>query len=294
MGLKITIIMHPRGTPARVEELRRAVSRLRGAGHRVLPRLTFEAGDAARLAHAAARARSDLVVAIGGDGTVNEVANGMVRGRWQPRLGIVPLGTANDFAAGLELPGDLDEALRIAIHGRAIGVDVGVVNRRAFLNVSTGGFGATTSGRTPREAKRLLGPLAYLVTGVKEFVDLEASRGCFRADGELLYSGDFLLFAVGNARRTGGGSLLTPRAELDDGLLDLLLVPALPRLDFLALLPELRAGAHLEQPSILYRRVRTLDVRTTRPLSVNADGEPLRARCFRYRVKGRPLSVMRK
>lgn len=291
-GLKISIIMHPRGEPERVEELRQAVARLREEGHRVTPRLTFEAGDATYFAREAARTRADLVIAAGGDGTVNEVVNGVVRSAWQPRLGILPIGTANDFAAGLGLPTELEEAIRVAVGGRPTTVDVARVNKRFFVNVSTGGFGAEATESTSPETKRLLGPLAYLITGVREFVELHPTRARFEADGELLYTGDFLLFAVGNARQTGGGSLLTPRAEFGDGKLDVLVVPAMPRLEFLALLPDLRAGTHLESPDVIYIQTPALTVHATETLSVNADGEPLRARRFRYSLHSRPITVM--
>ncbi|NIR61205.1 MAG: YegS/Rv2252/BmrU family lipid kinase, partial [Gammaproteobacteria bacterium] len=242
--------MYPRGEPERIEELRAVVRRLRAEGHEVTPRLTFEAGDAVHFAREAVRARVDLVIAVGGDGTVNEVVNGLGRARWQPRLGIVPIGTANDFAAGLGLPHAVPEAVRVAVAGRAVAVDVARVNRRLFVNVSTGGFGAEATEHTSLETKRLLGPLAYLVTGVREFVELHPTRGRFTVDGRPFYAGEFLLFAVGNARRTGGGSVLTPRAEFGDGKLDLMVVEAMPRLEFLALLPDLRAGTHLESPGV--------------------------------------------
>jgi lipid kinase YegS len=292
LGLDITIVMHPRGEPARVEELRDAVDRLRRQGHRVTPRLTFEAGDAEEFARAAARARHDLVVAAGGDGTVNEVVNGIARARWQPRLAILPIGTANDFAASLGLPTDLVEGLRVAVRGRPLAVDVARVNRRFFVNVSTGGFGVRSAVQVSPEVKRRLGSLAYLIAGLWELVDLQVARARFDTAEGVLYEGEFLIFAVGNARRTGGGSELTPRAEFGDGKLDVLVVPAIPRLEFLALLPELRAGSHVDSPHVLYRQTAAVTVRAEDDLPVNVDGEPMSGRRFRYALHSRPISVM--
>lgn len=292
MGLKIALIIRPPGDAGRVDELREAVRRLRAAGHAVAPRLTFEAGDAVRFAREAAGARVDLVIAAGGDGTVNEVVNGIGWSRWQPRLGIVPIGTANDFAAGLGIPHDVEGAVRIAVSGRPIAVDVARVNRRLFVNVSTGGFGAEATEHAPLETKRLLGPLAYLVTGVREFVELHPARARFTIGGKRFYEGEFLLYAVGNARRTGGGSLLTPRAEFGDGKLDVMVVEAMPRLEFLALLPDLRAGTHLGSPGVRYAQAPSVVVTAAHELSVNADGEPMRARRFRYTLRPRPLTAM--
>lgn len=292
LNLNIALIIRPRRDGERMDELRRLVQRWRDEGHTVTPRLTFEAGDAIRFARTAARARSDLVVAAGGDGTINEVVNGIGRGRWRPRLAILPLGTANDFAAGLGIPGDLDEAARIAISGHPIAVDVARVNRRLFVNLSTGGFGAEATEHTSPETKRMLGPLAYLVTGVRDFVELHPTRVRIWAGGRPFYKGDLLLFAVGNARQTGGGTLITPRAEFGDGVLDLVVVKAMPRLEFLGLLPDLRAGTHLESPGVLYTQVPMVVVEAEREISVNADGEPIRSRTFRYSISPRPLQVM--
>ncbi|HEX7024544.1 MAG TPA: YegS/Rv2252/BmrU family lipid kinase, partial [Gemmatimonadales bacterium] len=155
------MIIRPRGEDPRMEALREAVGRLRAGGHRVWPRLTFERGDARRFAEDAAQARCDVVVAAGGDGTVNEVVNGIVRCRWQPRLGIVPVGTANDFASGLGLPSAVPDAVGVAVQGRPLAVDVARVNRRYFINVSTGGFGAEATAASPTEQKRKLGAFAY-------------------------------------------------------------------------------------------------------------------------------------
>lgn len=292
MSLKISLIVYPRGESERLDELREIVAWLRIEGHAVAPRLTFETGDAMRYARQAARARADLILAAGGDGTVNEVVNGIGRARWQPRLGILPMGTANDFAAGLGIPHDLEEAVRVAVSGRPIAADVASVNRRLFVNVSTGGFGAEATENTPAETKRHLGALAYIITGVREFVELRPTRARFTVGGHRFYEGEFLLFAVGNARLTGGGSLITPRAEIGDGLLDLVVVKAMPRLEFLGLLPNLRAGTHLEHPGVLYAQTPSVVVNAEREISVNADGEPMRDRRFRYGVRPRPVTVM--
>ncbi len=292
MGLRIGLIIRPREEDPRMAGAREAVAQLRAAGHDVRPRLTFEREDAVRFAREAARARCDLVIAAGGDGTVNEVVNGIAASHWQPRLGIIPLGTANDFAAGVALPSAIPDAVAIALEGRAVAVDVARVNRRYFINVSTGGFGAEATEQAPADAKRRLGALAYLVSGAKQFLGLRPTKGRFVVDGRELHSGRFLLFAVGNARRTGGGTLLTPRAQLGDGELDVVVVPGLSRLEFLSLLPDLRAGTHLASPDVLYVRTSDLLVECEESIRVNADGESVPGNRFRYRVARRPLSVM--
>lgn len=290
--MRIGLIIRPREGMEELETLRALTTRLRDRGHEVWPRLTFEAGDAARYARGAAARGAELIVSAGGDGTLNEVVNGVMRTEWSGRLAIVPLGTANDFAAGVRIPPEIAGAFEVALHGRAVELDVARVNRRYFVNVSTGGFGAMATEQTPAESKKLLGPWAYLVTGLKKFSELRASRVVVAADGATAYEGDAMLFAVGNAKRTGGGSMLTPRADYADRRLDVVIVPGMPRMDFVSLLPDLRAGTHLDNPDVRYFRAERLIVESEDVLSVNADGEPLRGRRFTYGLAERRLRLM--
>lgn len=291
--MQITLIVNARD-PDRVEELRHLVNELRWKGHEVRPHLTFEAGDAARMAREAGEAGAELVVAAGGDGTLNEVVNGLLddggAGRL-PRVAILPLGTANDLAHALEIPMELPDALRVAVEGNPREVDVGVVDGRCFLNVSSGGIGAEATEETSSDAKRALGAFSYVVTGVRKFAALEASHARFSGE-ETIYEGGFLLFAVGNSSRTGGGNLLTPRADMTDGLLDLCIVKEMSRMEFLRLMPELRAGTHLDHPGVIYRQVTRVRVESGMELSVNADGEPLEGKLFEYSLAPRRVELM--
>lgn len=299
--MRITFIVN-KSEPDTLEQMRESVDRLRDRGHEVLPRLTFEGGDARWMAREACERGSELVIASGGDGTLNQVVNGLHdwllaeegTDRVAPRLGIIPQGTANDFAGALEIPGDIEEAVAIAVDGAELLIDVGMVAERYFLNVSTGGFGAEATEEASAEVKRVLGPLAYMVTGVRKFATLKPLTARFTAGEELIAEGSFLLFAVGNCRRTGGGNWLTPEADLTDGLLDLCLVREMSRMEFLRLLPELRAGEHVDHPDIVYRQLPAITVESEEELSVNADGEPLSGRRFEYRVSRHRIRVMRR
>lgn len=283
-------------SPEATEEIREAVRKLRAAGHVVDPQLTFEKGDGRRFAREAAARGCELVIAAGGDGTVHEAGNGIhdflcdralppgsAAPEEGPRLGIVPLGTGNDLAGALDVPEDVGTAVASAVVGRPVAIDVGLLNGEGFLNVSTGGIGAEATEETPDDVKRMLGPVAYFITGVRKFVALEVSSARFRGSGPI-YEGPFLIFAVGNSRRTGGGNWLTPRADLSDGLLDVCIVKELPRRELLGLLPELRAGRHLDHPAVIYRQVPSLTVESAEELSVNVDGEPLGGRTLRYGI----------
>ena len=272
-----------------MEEVRTEVSRLRAAGHEVEPRLTFEGGDATRFAREAGEAGVDLLIAAGGDGTMNEVVNGVAQTDWRGPVALIPLGTANDFALGLGVPEEVPTAFDVAVEGSDREVDLVRVNDRYFVNVSTGGVAAQATGETPSDTKQLLGPLAYLVTGVQKLPELEPTPARFTTpDGEA-YDGEVMMYAVGNGRRTGAGSLVTPEAELSDGELDVMIVPGMTRMEFMALAPRIRSGTHVDHPEVTYFRTDRLTVECGADLAVNADGEAVSGGGYEYEVTGEQL-----
>jgi lipid kinase YegS len=202
--------------------LAQAVAGARRRGHRVEVRVTREEGDAVRFAAERPQDPPDVIVAAGGDGTVNEVLNGMLAGgaKPEPALAIVPLGTANDFARSCGIPQDRpDQALRLAWESVGRLVDVGCVNDRFFLNVATAGFGAEVAAHTPATAKKVLGGLAYAVTGLLRAVRI-TPYPCRLTLPDERWTGNLVVLTVGNGRQAGGGIPVAPKAALDDGLLD--------------------------------------------------------------------------
>ena len=268
--------------------LRGVVRDLRERGHMVEPRLTFEEGDAMIAARAAAERGVDAVVAVGGDGTLNEVANGL-DGR-DAALGVVPLGTANDFARQAGIPTDPAEALALVLDRPPTTIDTIALNGRRFVNVSTAGLGAEATAETPKGAKKALGKLAYAITGMRKLTQLEAHRARFAGPG-FEHRCAFLLFAVGNARETGGGTMLTPRASVTDGLLDLCIVEEMPRGEFTRLLLKLKRGEHLDHPGVVYVQLPSLTVDVQHDITVNVDGEPTTHRELTYEVQPLDLRV---
>jgi diacylglycerol kinase (ATP) len=261
---------------------------VRRRGHHVEVRVTWEGGDAVRYARQAADAGADVVVAVGGDGTVNEVVNGLDQ-RTTP-LGIIPLGTANDLARQLSIPADADHAMDVVLQKPPVRIDTASLNGRRFVNVSTGGVGAEATAETPTSAKASLGPLAYAITGVRKLHALEPYQGSFVADG-FEVDGEFLVFAVGNGRSTGAGTPLTPNASLTDGLLDVCVVEAMPRMDLPRLLLMVKRGEHFGQPGVHYARTRLLRISTTVPVAVNVDGEHQELDRLEYRVRPADLLI---
>jgi lipid kinase YegS len=213
------------GKSARQRSVRKAVFACRDSGSEFDVRITKEKGDAERLAGQAAEDGVERVIAGGGDGTVNEVVNGLMgfRRERRPALGIMPLGSANDLATSLGLPLDGAAALRDALQLPARRIDVPCLDGRYFLNMATGGIGAEITSATPKLLKGVLGGSAYSVIGAFKAWRYRLYPGRLRWEGGEHRVALFML-ALGNGIQSGGGQRLTPKALLDDGLLDVLVV----------------------------------------------------------------------
>jgi lipid kinase YegS len=292
----IRIILH--GKAAGDGAVRSAVHTLRKAGHVVEVRVTWEAGDAQRLTSEAitdAGSRSiDCLVAGGGDGTINEVF-ATAHGAGLPAacsLGILPLGTANDFAHATGIPlGDPTAALQLASNAPPQLIDIGLLEGRPFVNLLSGGFGSRVTVETDPELKKRLGGLAYVLTGISHFAEVSANVGRFRAEG-FSWEGRFIAVAIGNGRQAGGGVPLCPDAVLDDGLLDLVILPELDhaaRLDAFTRL--LREGAGSIRSKLVTARSAWIEYEADEALNVNLDGEPTVLKRFRVECRRRVLPV---
>lgn len=292
----VRIILH--GKAAGDPRVRTAVDALRQGGCRLEVRVTWEPGDAARMTAdaivAAQAGKIDGIVAGGGDGTINEVfaaayAAGLPD---QCTLGVLPLGTANDFAHAAGLPvQDLTAALRIAVSAPPRWIDLGLVDGRPFVNLVSGGFGSRVTVETDPDLKRLFGALAYAITGVSHFAELSANRGRFRAEG-FSWEGPFLALAIGNGRTAGGGILLCPNALIDDGLLDLTILPQLDRMAPPDAFPRLlREGTAAIRTVFPTARSSWIEYESADDLNINLDGEPMVAKQFRVECRGRALPV---
>ena len=289
------IILH--GKAGGDAEVRTAVRQLRQEQHIVEVRVTWERGDAQRLtAEAIAEAgvsKIDCIVAGGGDGTINEVFAAAYAAGLPPQcsLGILPLGTANDFARMAGVPPDLTAALRLALTAAPQWIDIGLLNDRLFINLVSGGFGSRVTVETDPELKKRLGGLAYVLTGISHFAELSANSGRFRAEG-FAWEGRFLAMAIGNGRQAGGGVPLCPDALIDDGLLDLMILPELDRSERLdAFARVLREGAASIRTALVTGRSAWIEYQSEDALNVNLDGEPMLSRRFRVECRKCVLPV---
>jgi lipid kinase YegS len=220
---KVRVILNGKG--AANPQVRAAINQIREEGQPLEVRCTWEGGDAARFAQEAMSDGIDVLVAGGGDGTINEVVNGILSANTTPKmaLGALPLGTANDFARGCGIPLDPYDALKLATEGEPVSIDIPSANGVYFANVASGGFGAEITVGTNPQLKKALGGGAYALTGIVTAAKMEPYSGRFvSADEEA--EGPFIVLAVGNARQAGGGFQVTRNAMLDDGLLDVMAI----------------------------------------------------------------------
>lgn len=277
---KAWLILH--GKQALNDEVRAAVHALRERGWQLAVRLTWEAGDAERLVEDGLAAGYPILIAGGGDGTLRDVVEAMVKVDAQAALVLLPLGTANDFAhaAGISLvPAEALALLEV----EPVAVDIGLAGERAFLNMATGGFGSNVTANTPDELKKILGSAAYLLTGISRFSEVRPAVGRFRGP-DFQWQGEFLALGIGNGRQAGGGHVLCPEATINDGLLDVCIVPAAH--DAVGTLGTLLSGGIRGLQSVaISARLPWLEVDAPEGLDLNLDGEPLESSSLRFTAK---------
>lgn len=278
-GRKAMLILH--GKQAMNEDLRSAVHDLRGTGWALDVRVTWEAGDAQRLVGEALSAGYSHIVAGGGDGTLRDVAEAMGLAGADASLALLPLGTANDFARAAGIP--LEPAAALALLSTpAQAVDLGQAGDQLFLNMATGGFGSQVTASTSEDLKKVLGAAAYLFTGLSRFSELQAASVELQGP-DFQWQGSLLALGIGNGRQAGGGQVLCPEAVVNDGLLDIAILPA-PQ-EVIGALRDLLAGDGL----FVRARLPWVDIKSSQGLDINLDGEPLQADNLRFQV--RPAAI---
>lgn len=240
--------------------------------------ITEQPGHAMELGRRAALAGRELVVAAGGDGTINEVVNGLAQAAGSEaintKLGVLPMGSGNDFAGALGIPADLRQAAQLLRKGETRWVDLGCVNGRYFDNNCGLGFEAMIDIEA-HKLTWLRGQLQYLVAVFRAMSSYPFPVVTLTSDQEIISNRSILMISIGNNRRIGGGFLITPHAVPDDGLLDVCLVDALPRLEILRLLPKAMTGKHEGEPAVHMSRGTHIVVESEDVFPVHADGEVL-------------------
>jgi len=270
---KARIIYNPTsGRESFKKELPNVLERLEIAGYETSAHATTSEGDATEAAEIAVKREFDLIVAAGGDGTINEVINGMAEQEHRPKLGIIPTGTTNDFARALHIPRDFDKAVDVIVNGSSKLLDIGKVNDQYFMNIAGGGKLTELTYDVPSKLKTMIGQLAYYVKGIEMLPSLKPTRTKIVCDGHVIDE-DIMLFLIANTNSVGGFEKLAPDASMDDGYFDIIILRKTNLAEFIRIVTLALRGAHLEDDQIIYRKAKHIEVTTDEKMQLNIDGE---------------------
>ncbi|MCA9899367.1 MAG: diacylglycerol kinase family lipid kinase [Anaerolineales bacterium] len=272
--MKIKVILNPYANRwragARKDEVQAAFA---AAGLTADVVQTQKPQEGIALAETAVADGYDVVVAAGGDGTLSEVANGLLRaagdGPTVP-FGILPIGTANDFSDMVGLPRDLNQAVQVIARGQTRQVDAGRINDHFFINNCAVAMEPMITLENIR-MKRLSGELRYVVALLKGLVKLKAWNMQVRWD-DGGHDGPAYLLSVCNGPRTGG-FYMAPEAAVDDGLFDFVFAPEVPKLTVLSILVRLFRKTHIFHPQVVYGRTTHIHITSSPGTPIHADGE---------------------
>jgi YegS/Rv2252/BmrU family lipid kinase len=274
------------GRAARV--LPQVEEELRALGVAFHTETTRDLEHARELAGAAARA-GEAVVSLSGDGLAGCVA-GALRAVPGAVLGILPGGRGNDLARALGIPRDARAACAVIAGGALRGLDVGDVDGRTFVGIASLGFDSDAN-RIANSAPARLGGLVYVYGALRALAAWKPATFDLRIDGEPLRFTGYSV-AAANSPGYGGGMLLAPTAQLDDGLFDVVLTGHLPKRRFLVLLPKVFKGGHVHEPSYRMVRGRELQIEADRPFVLYADGDPIGETPVTIRIVPDALQVL--
>jgi diacylglycerol kinase (ATP) len=267
-------------------------------GDALLSQRPLELGE---LAAGAVEAGADLLIVVGGDGTVHEVVNGLLSsgGAAEVELAVLPRGTGKDFVRSLRIPHDLAKALDVARNGRARVVDAGRARYTAwdgsdaetyFANFGGAGISGAIARRANRSSKALGGRISFFSATIAVFARWKSASVVADIDG-VQRSGDMFEVLVMNGDYAGGGMWVTPDAEPDDALLDVLLIGDVTKADFIRTFPKIYRGKHLSHPKMELLRGRRVRVTSTIALPIVLDGEQPGTTPVSFEIVPRALRV---
>lgn len=236
---------------------------------------TKKKGDGKTAAMRACNIGYDLIIACGGDGTVHEVVNGMMKCSYRPKLAILPAGTVNDFAEQLKLPKSQGNFTSLLLKNNFRTIDVGKVNDDYFVNVVGGGAFTTIPHKVTIDAKTILGKYAYYYQAAVQVPgELEISQNIEYIIDGARYNYNTLLFLVINSSGAGGFKYLCPDAKLDDGLLDIVIFEKTHNAELFQIFTKVFNGQHITHPKVHYYQAENIKIIPEKELLIDTDGDP--------------------
>lgn len=255
------------------KHLPEVLEKLERAGYETSCHATTGAGDATKAAIEAVNREFDIIIAVGGDGTLNEVVAGVGQCEKRPKIGLIPMGTTNDFARAVHIPRKIEEAVDIIIAGDTIPVDVGILNdERYFINIAAGGRITELTYEVPSKMKTMLGQLAYYLKGIEMIPSIKATHMKIEMDDHV-YDGNAMMFLCGLTNSVGGFEKIAPDASINDGYFTVMILKECNIADFIRIASLALRGEHLNDERVIYRKASRVKVTSEEDVHLNLDGE---------------------
>lgn len=216
----------------------------------------------------------DMIIVSGGDGTVNEVAKGIVKSNRKVPVAILSSGTVNDFANYMKIPKDINAFYDMIKREETVEVDLGKVKDEYFVNVAAGGILSNVAYQVPIETKAVLGRMAYYLEGLKEITQTSIEPFKLSIDSEEVnIDEDVLLFLISNSSSIGGFKKLAPKADVLDGYLDIVIIKKSGVQDLASIFISIFSGEHINHPNVLYFKSKQISLNSPENISIDIDGE---------------------
>ena len=293
MGLRLRIIINPSsGRETSLTDLDSILMYLSGTGSLTRSDICYTSGrfDAMNFARDTKADEYDAIIAMGGDGTVNEVITGMMRGSVNLPLAIYTCGTVNDFATINSIPQAPSDFARMLLNPSYVNVDCGKVNDSYFLNVVAGGLMTDVAYKVRSDVKTIIGPAAYWLSAIKDLPDINNTLRIKITANGAVYDEDIVMFMISNTKSVGGFRGLMTKADLSDGVLDLLAVKKIDALEVVPLLGSLVVGEHINNDKVIYIQSDDILLESGDNVTLDIDGEegpvlPARINCIKNAIR---------
>lgn len=288
---KAMIIINPSSGKEKAAEVLPKLKQVMGSLYdEAVVRETAKEGDAAVFAREACSQEFDAVVSMGGDGTISETINGLAEQSHRPDLGIIPLGTVNDFARALKIPLEPENAIELLTGQKTVPVDIGKIDDCYFMNVLAVGAIAEATYAVSTEQKTRLGSLAYFIEGVKAFINKTPFKLTVEHDGGK-WIGKAYLVVSALTNSVGGFESLAPDAEVNDGKIHTFIIKDISFAQIMKIIPRLLKGELGQHDQVEYIRSSAITVSASEELVVNIDGDEGEPLPFQAKVLPQHLNI---
>lgn len=275
--MKIKIIYNPKaGKKKGLKKIETLSLKLLNSGHLIKRVSTKKELDAKIETKKGIKNQFDLIIAAGGDGTINEAASALAEKNSKIPLGIFQFGTVNDFANHIQITNDPEKYVKLVNKMNTIAIDLGKIEDKFFINVAAGGILTNVAHDTPRELKAVLGKNAYYIHGLKDITEkgIYSTNLTIKTPNKEI-TDDFYLFLISNSPSVGGFSKLAPDAEIQDGLLNCIFVKKSNIIDSVEIFIQILKGKHMDNENVLYFKTSEIEIinNSDKKVEYDIDGE---------------------